>query len=72
MQNAWRKVRLQNILNKDGLLNQENVGSDKNFFNMSGQVGIKEGRVASRREKENVKFLRILHTILDENESFFN
>ena len=52
----YKDRAFQNLLNKDGLLNQENVSSNKNFFNMTGQVGIKEGRVASRREKENVKF----------------
>jgi|TARA_B100000035_G_scaffold182023_1_gene155360 hypothetical protein len=52
----YKDRAFQNILNKEGLINQENVSSDKNFFNPNTQTGIKENTVASRREKKNIKF----------------
>jgi len=46
----------QNLVNKPGLLNQENVSSPNNFIDSVGQVGIKEGTVGSRRQKSSIKF----------------
>ena len=45
----------QNLINKSGLVNQENVASPKNFIKTSTEIGTQPGTVASRREK-NIQF----------------
>ena len=53
---AEKDRNFQNLLNKQGLKNQENVASNSNFLDSSNSLTAKPGRVASRREKSNLKF----------------
>ena len=46
----------QNLVNKDNLKNQENVSTKNNFVDASSMLVAKEGKVASRRNKQNLKF----------------
>ena len=46
----------QNIINKPGLRNQDNVATNNNFIDVSSNLGAKEGKLASRREKSNLQF----------------
>lgn len=46
----------QNLINKDSLKNQENVTSNNNFIDAPNQLTAKEGKITSRRNKQNLKF----------------
>lgn len=46
----------QNLINKDGIKNQDNVTSEKNFIDTSSKTGVEPGNTSSRREKKNLKF----------------
>ena len=48
--------KFQNILNKQGLRNQDNVATNNNFIDAANSLIAKEGRIASRREKSNLQF----------------
>ena len=47
---------LQNLINKDSLKNQENVTSNNNFVDVPNQLIASEGKITSRRNKQNLKF----------------
>jgi len=46
----------QNLLNKDGLRNQDNVATNNNFLDTSNNLTAQPGKTASRRDKSNLKF----------------
>ena len=48
----------QNLINKAGIQNQDNVHDKSHFQNTSTSLNSVEGTVASRREKNNLKFSR--------------
>ena len=54
----------QNILNKQGIRNQDNVSSNNNFIDASNSLVAKEGRSSSRREKSNLQFSKTSHVNL--------
>ncbi len=57
----------QNLLNKTGIKNQDNVSANNNFIDASNSLGAKEGRTASRREKSNLQFSKSARINLREN-----
>lgn len=57
----------QNILNKQGIRNQDNVSSNNNFIDASNSLVAKEGRSSSRREKSNLQFSKTSHVNLSNN-----
>lgn len=63
----------QNILNKQGIRNQDNVSSNNNFIDASNSLVAKEGRTASRRDKSNLQFSKTSHVNLksDINSNIF-
>jgi len=46
----------QNLVNKSGLRNQDNVASNNNFIDTSNSLVAQSGKVATRREKSNLQF----------------
>jgi len=46
----------QNLLNKEDLKNQDNVATNNNFIDTSNKLVAQEGKVATRRNKKNLKF----------------
>jgi len=46
----------QNLLNKPGLNNQDNVATSKNFINDENQTGIQEGTIGKRVPKNKLQF----------------
>jgi len=46
----------QNLLNKQGLKNQENVASKNNFADSANNLNSNPGTIASRRDKTNLQF----------------
>ncbi len=46
----------QNLLNKKGIRNQDNVATNNNFIDAANSLDAKEGKTASRRDKSNLQF----------------
>lgn len=46
----------QNLINKSGLRNQDNVGANNNFIDTANQLVAQEGKTSTRRNKQNLKF----------------
>ncbi len=57
----------QNLLNKQGLRNQDNVASNNNFIDTANSLASQEGKVASRREKSNLQFSKTAKVSLKSN-----
>ena len=48
--------QFQNLLNKQGLKNQDNVATNNNFVDATNSLVAEPGKTATRREKNNLKF----------------
>ena len=46
----------QNLLNKDSLRNQSNVATNNNFVDTGNKLIAQEGKISSRRNKQNLQF----------------
>ena len=57
----------QNLLNKQGLRNQDNVASNNNFIDTANSLASQEGKIASRREKSNLQFSKTAKVSLKSN-----
>lgn len=62
-----RDREYQNIINRLGLSNQDNVASVSNFLNSLTEVGNSPGTFATRREKFNKKTDQMLRNDLNQN-----
>tara|TARA_R110001592_G_scaffold63875_4_gene196041 strand:- start:12839 stop:14041 length:1203 start_codon:yes stop_codon:yes gene_type:complete len=57
----------QNLVNKSGLRNQDNVAANNNFIDASNSLGAQAGKVATRREKSNLQFSKTAQVNLKNN-----
>ena len=57
----------QNIVNKPGLRNQDNVATNNNFIDPGNSLSAKEGKIATRREKSNLQFSKTAQVNLNNN-----
>lgn len=57
----------QNLVNKSGLRNQDNVATNNNFRDASNSLGAQAGKVATRREKSNLQFSKTAQVNLKNN-----
>jgi len=57
----------QNLVNKSGLRNQDNVATNNNFIDASNSLGAQAGKVATRREKSNLQFSKTAQVNLKNN-----
>tara|TARA_A100001201_G_C4091499_1_gene202264 strand:- start:68 stop:1270 length:1203 start_codon:yes stop_codon:yes gene_type:complete len=57
----------QNLLNKQGLKNQENVASKNNFADSANNLNSNPGTIASRRDKTNLQFSGAANINLNSN-----
>ena len=57
----------QNLINKDGLKNQDNVASNNNFNDKANKLEAQEGKNATRRNKQNLKFNELSSITLKPN-----
>ncbi len=64
---AEKDRQFQNLLNKQGLKNQENAASNSNFIDSANSLTAQPGKVASRREKSNLQFSKSAKINLNAN-----
>lgn len=53
---AKKDRSFQNLINKPGLINQDNVSSDKNFIDSTNKLATVDDTVATRRSKQNLQY----------------
>ena len=64
---ASNDADFQNILNKQGLKNQDNVATNNNFVDSANSLIAKTGKTGSRRDKSNLSFSKNAQVNLKSN-----